>query len=120
MYRIGVATSDGIVVNEHFGRASRFLILDIEEDGSIRTVENRTVTPVCEGGNHDDEKLAENVKCLSDCRYLLVSRIGQGAANALEQQGVLAYELPGIIEESVQKLLSYVKIQSLLSWSDRE
>ena len=51
---------------------------------------------------------------MSDCRYLLVSRIGQGAAGVLEQHGIMAYELPGILEESVQKLQSYLEIQSML------
>lgn len=113
-YRIGVATTDGIVVNEHFGRAGRFLILDVDEDGKTSVAEERSVTPVCQGGNHDDDRMEENVQRLSDCRYLLVSRIGQGAADVLEQHGISAYELPGILEESVQKLQSYLEIQSML------
>jgi predicted Fe-Mo cluster-binding NifX family protein len=43
----------------------------------------------------------------------LVSRIGQGAEAALEQKGIKAFEIPGIIEDSVKKLATYIEIQSL-------
>jgi predicted Fe-Mo cluster-binding NifX family protein len=43
----------------------------------------------------------------------LVSRIGQGAEAALGRNGIRAFEIPGIIEESVKKLAAYIEIQSL-------
>lgn len=113
LYRIAVATSDGIVVNQHFGRAARFRIYDIGQESDFRFVEERVMVPVCETGNHDDARLKENAAKLSDCRYVLVSRIGQGAANALEQEGISPMELPGMIEESIRKLTAYEKIQRL-------
>lgn len=113
-YRIAVGTSDGIVVNQHFGRASVFLIYDIQADDTIHYVERRETRPVCNGGTHDDEKLKESAERLSDCRYVLVSRIGSGAANLLEQNGISPMELPGMIEDSIKKLLVYEEIQSLL------
>lgn len=113
-YRIGVATTDGIVVNQHFGRADRFLIVDVDENGESRLIEERSVLPVCEGGSHDEGKLEENVERLSDCQYILVSRIGQGAANTLEQRNIQVFEIPGMIEESIKKISAYVEIQNLL------
>lgn len=114
-YRIGVATSDGIVVNQHFGHAKQFLILDVDENNHRKVVENRSTEAVCRGGNHDDTQLEESAKRLSDCDFLLVSRVGPGAANALEQQGIAVYEIPGMIEDSIKKLLAYVQIQKLLA-----
>lgn len=114
-YRIAAASSDGIVVNEHFGRASVFQIMDVDDKDEIYMVEQRTVKPVCQGGNHDENQLAETVRRLSDCDYILVSRIGQGAAAALERSGIGVYELPGMIEESVGKLLGFVEIQNMLA-----
>jgi predicted Fe-Mo cluster-binding NifX family protein len=102
------------VVNQHFGKADRFLIVDVGEGGETERLENREVEPVCETGNHDDSKLNRTLNILSDCQYILVSRIGQGAEAALRQKGIQAFEIPGIIEESVKKLAAYIEIQSLL------
>lgn len=113
-YRIGIASSDGIVVNQHFGRAKQFLIVDVEESGNMSIAELREVCPLCDGGVHDDDRLKEAVHQLADCNYVLVSRIGSGAAYALEHHGIAAFELPGLIEDSIKKLLTYIEIQSLL------
>ncbi len=113
-YRVGAATSDGIVVNRHFGRANCFQIIDINGEEEPRFVEKRFVTPICGNGNHEEEKLFEQIKGLADCQYLLVGKIGPQAASALEENGIFVYELPGLIEESVKKLLNYIEIQEML------
>lgn len=111
---IAVASSDGIVVNQHFGRADTFYIYE-EKDGGITFLEKRNVNPVCESGNHDDEKLTANLKKFTDCKYLLVSRIGNGAANKAESLGIECYEISGIIEESIEQLQTYEKIKQLFN-----
>ena len=90
-YKIAVASSDGIVVNQHFGRADKFLIFKIENDG----------------------KLIENLQKIKDCKYLLVSKIGKGASIQAEQLGITPMELPDMIEESIQKVISFEQIQNL-------
>lgn len=84
-YLIAVASSDGIVVNNHFGRAGSFYIYEVNDDESIDFFEKREVTPICDGGNHSEERLKENLLIFQDCRYLLVSRIGSGAADMAQQ-----------------------------------
>lgn len=112
-YKIAVASTDGIVVNQHFGRADKFLIYEVNDDGSYSFIETRTVEPVCSFGNHDDDKLTANLKKISGCRYLLVSRIGSGASIRAEQLGITPMELPGMIEDSIQKVISFEQIQNL-------
>lgn len=113
-YRIGIASSDGIVVNQHFGRADRFFIMDVNEDGGSDLLETRKVIPVCEGGNHDEQKLKDVADKLSDCQYILVSRIGPGAENALQQRDIGVFEIPGMIEEVIKKISAYIEIQNML------
>lgn len=113
-YRIAAASSDGIVVNQHFGKAAKFIIMESDEKRKIHVLETREIEPVCLGGNHDDDRLEKTIEKLSDCQYVLVSRIGQGAAYALEKKGIQGFEIPGMIEESVKKLLDYVEIQNML------
>lgn len=111
--RIAVASSDGIVVNNHFGRAKTFYIYEKSSDDTERLIEKRDVIPICECANHDDIKLNDNLEKLSDCDYLLVSRIGYEAANAARQKGIEPYEIPGIISKSIERLVQYIKIQNL-------
>lgn len=121
--RIGAATSDGIVVNQHFGHASKFRILEVK-DGTIDWLsepENkRELESVCDGGTHDGSKLLENAEALSDCDCLLVSRIGPGARNVLENQGIRVFELPGLISESVEQMLGFLEIEKLLDGEGTE
>ena len=95
--RVAAASSDGKVINQHFGRATQFLIFDIEEK-SIRIVERRFSQCVCESGDHDDNRLADTVDLLRDCRIILVSRIGPGAKAAVNTAGLEVYEIGDFIE----------------------
>jgi len=112
-YKIAVASSDGIVVNNHFGRAKDFYIYQIEDKEQVHFLEKRSVIPVCECGNHDNEKLRTNLEKLKDCKYLLVSRIGSGAADMAAESGIESYEIPGMIEESIEQLIKYIKVKKL-------
>lgn len=115
MVKIAAASTDGIVVNQHFGRADKFFILETDEDTAEFTLlEERSTVPVCHGGDHSDTQMKEAVQNLSDCQYVLVSRIGMRARNELETLGITAFEIPGMIEESVDKLIRYIKVQKLL------
>lgn len=113
VYKVAAASSDGIVINQHFGRADTFYIYEVAEAGNYRFLETRTVTPVCNGGNHSDKELRENISKFKDCKYILVSRIGMGAANIVEQSGIIPMELPGMMKESLDKLITYEQLQNL-------
>ncbi len=46
--RMAIASSDGKVVNQHFGRANKFFIIDVnKEDMTFKFIETRTAFPVC-------------------------------------------------------------------------
>lgn len=93
--RVAVASSDGIVVNSHFGRARDFYIYEVSENEDTVLLEKRELVPICEAGNHDEERLQDNVKRLSDCDYVAVSRIGMGALRVMNEYGIATMELPG-------------------------
>ncbi len=112
--KIAVATTDGKVVNEHFGRCRRFLVLEVDEEENILSSETRNVIPVCRCHEHDENELFETSQGLSDCEYVLCARIGQGAQNCLEAAGIKSFEIPGIITESVHRMLSFEKAEELI------
>ena len=112
-YRIGVASSDGIVVNTHFGKARDFFIYEVATDGSYELVEKRELEPICESADHDEDRLSENLEKLSDCRFLLVARIGNRALYSAQSRGIYAFDVPGPIDESIVKLIRYKNAEDL-------
>jgi predicted Fe-Mo cluster-binding NifX family protein len=77
--RVALASRDGVVVHQHFGKATHFQIYDIE-DGASRFVEVRENTPTCSANG--EEAHIRVLSLLSDCQAVVVSRIGPGASAA--------------------------------------
>ena len=108
-FKVAVASSDGKYINQHFGWAQQFLIFEINDEGEYKFLENRKNTPACDVGGHTDEALAESVKLISDCKAVLASQIGHGAANALAAHGIDAYMAPTFIDTALKELASLEK-----------
>ncbi|MDR3238955.1 MAG: dinitrogenase iron-molybdenum cofactor biosynthesis protein [Clostridiales bacterium] len=104
--RTAIATTDGKVINEHFGRAEAFYIVDIDET-EAPVVEKRAVTHLCGGGDHDEDVLQKTIERLLDCRVILVAKIGPGARRALEAAGLSVFEIGLPIPEAIEKTRGY-------------
>ena len=98
--RIAVASSDGIVVNQHFGRARSFYVYQMN-DKKAEFVEKRIGRPFCHGGEHDDEDLQDTIDLLSDCKEVYVLEIGAGAEDALTERGIQPVKRRGLVEKVV-------------------
>ena len=110
-YRAAFASSDGKVINQHFGRARQFVILDIDDENKTwEYVETRENVPSCDGGTHSDESLEQAARIILDCRAVFVARIGGGAQRLLAQKNIQAVEIPYPIEEVIHALL-YAKVK---------
>ncbi|MCR5623029.1 MAG: dinitrogenase iron-molybdenum cofactor biosynthesis protein [Treponema sp.] len=114
-YRVAVASSDGETVNQHYGRAEKFFIYVVDDDEGYDVCEERDVSPVCMGGSHVKSAMDESVRRFADCRYVVASRIGAGAAQALTAAGIVGMELPGSIEEAIVKVWKYNRVQGLFN-----
>ncbi|HBC94492.1 MAG TPA: dinitrogenase iron-molybdenum cofactor biosynthesis protein [Pelotomaculum sp.] len=108
-YRVAVASSDGKFVNDHFGRAAKFLIFEVEED-FFKFVDARDNIPPCSGWAHDDGLLAKSIDLIADCQGVLVSQIGPGASAALQARGVKPFVVPDFIDNALKWLMSAEKI----------
>lgn len=102
--KIAIASSDGVTVNEHFGRAPEFLIYRLHNNG-YEYVETRQNNPVCSGHEHDDNQLFKAAESLADCGGVVVAQIGAGAIDALLMYRIMAFTLPGTIEKAIEALL---------------
>lgn len=112
-YKVVITSSDGKVVNQHFGRATDFYIVEAEIGGKLKVLEKRSFPPVCDGGTHKEEHLKRTVKALEDCEYLLTARVGEGARNLLEEAGIEIYEIPDVIPEAIDRMLRYIEVQRI-------
>jgi predicted Fe-Mo cluster-binding NifX family protein len=108
-FRVAVASSDGKVVNTHFGKASSFLIFDQMQDESYVLIEKRDVKPVCHGHEHSEDDLQDLLAAISDCQGVLISRIGAEADLALRCQGQEAYIITDYIPSALRILTEYRK-----------
>lgn len=108
-YKVAVASSDGKVINEHFGRSQQFLIFEITDDDKWSFVELRENIPPCGQGEHNENDMQRTVNLLSDCKKVLVSRIGLGAEQALKLKGITAYTIPDFIDDALNKLVAFEK-----------
>jgi len=111
VYKAAFVSSDGIIVNQHFGHAEQFhIILIDEEEKTWRFLETRENTPSCNSGEHSEDSLEGAWKTIQDCRAVFASRIGDGARSFLAAKGLQALETPYSIEEVVHALL-YSKVK---------
>lgn len=103
--RIALASSDGKVINQHFGHATTFHVFDII-DNTARFVESRDVNQCCNGGTHKISAFEKVANTLSDCKGIIVAKIGEGASAFLESKGFEVFEAPYLISAVLEKLIS--------------
>lgn len=107
IFRIAIASTDGIVVNQHFGHAERFHIVEINSDTNEQYfVESRSVMPCCNNKDHEVSSFDRVLETLKDVQAIFVSRIGAGAADYLEHKGMTVYEAPYPIELLLKKIIT--------------
>lgn len=87
--RIAVASKDGVAINEHFGHATSFYIYDVTEE-SVRHIETRSVPHYCLGGDSDKAAMPNILETISDCKAVLVAKIGDGPTEKLQARGIEA------------------------------
>lgn len=103
-FKIGIASSDGITVNQHFGTADKFYIYEVNEN-KPRHLDIRENNPYCLGNVHDAVGVDKTVKLLVDCKYVLVSKIGMGPALTLQDKGVEAVETSEKIDDAINYII---------------
>lgn len=102
--KIAVASNDGVTVNEHFGRAPAFRIYRLHDDG-YELLEVRDNVPPCVGQAHDDDALARSARLIKDCRGVVAAQVGPGAIDALIGQRIMAFTLPGTVDEAFDAII---------------
>lgn len=105
--KVAIGAGDGVTVTEHFGFATQFQIWDLAGDTPM-LVETRYNRPAC-GADRNDGSVREpmdvSVDLVSDCRAVIVARIGECAVHRLDALGILAFETEDTVEQVLRELL---------------
>ncbi len=101
--KVALASSDGVSLNEHFGRAGRFVFYE-HADGEWRYLGSRDNQPACSGHEHSDDLLERTVELIADCQAVAVDQIGPTAIDLLLRRRILPFMLGGSIEEALKTL----------------
>ena len=124
-YRIAVASSDGINIDQGFGAAKHFYIYEVE-DTEYSLIEDRECTvdpssPVrCEEnarcGTDEDrgsgcggrELHSDRISFVADCRCVLCKKIGFSVQKDLERKGILCFDIETGVFEALEKIVNYI------------
>ncbi len=87
---IAVVSKDGVHVDDHFGRAERFLIYDIEGDKqTLLRVENVEKLSENDPSHKFNQKMfAGLLQALEGCERVYCTKIGEKPANELQKAGI--------------------------------
>ena len=101
--KIAAISDDGVTISQHFGRASLYVVVTVE-DGQIVSTESRSKLghhsfagqdhePEIQGGRHGYGQGAQArhtsmMETISDCQALLSGGMGWGAFEAVKEMGI--------------------------------
>ncbi|MFW8600897.1 NifB/NifX family molybdenum-iron cluster-binding protein [Desulfobacterota bacterium M19] len=90
--KIAVASTDGVHVNQHFGRAEKFLIYEVTSD-AFHLLEELEVAPYSSGKedkkhNFDRDRFAGVAEKINGCQKMFAAKIGDIPAAELKKMGV--------------------------------
>jgi nitrogen fixation protein NifB len=111
---VAVATLEGVLVNQHLGKASQLSIYAKEETG-FRIVEQRR-TPQSGSGS---QRWADLADTLQDCRAVLVASAGQAPREALVSRGIKLVMMEGLIDEGLDAVFHGKEIRAPLRKNHR-
>ncbi|TCT15384.1 putative Fe-Mo cluster-binding NifX family protein [Natranaerovirga pectinivora] len=102
--KIAIASTDGKVINAHFGRTPQFLIFEIVDKEFI-LVDVRMNQPACSNLVHPKGTMEDTMELISDCSYVIASQIGPGMIEKLKEKNIVGVINPNFIQVGMEELL---------------
>lgn len=109
---VAVATKSGILVDQHFGQVSELYIYEYRS-GAACFKERRVVDKYCTGSEECDlkeDKITSILKTISDCKAVIVMRIGESPKAKLKEKGIEVFTTYDRIEASVKKAVAELRM----------
>jgi len=102
-------------VDMHFGKCDAFTIAEVDASSGYAILERRPVPPPCPScGTHgdNDDAMHAVIDLISDCRAVIVSKIGRWPDSLLYERGIESIEYSGPIDEVLSALLARLAKQT--------
>jgi nitrogen fixation protein NifB len=96
---IAVASWEGLLINQHLGEATQFIIYQLE-NGQYQFLENRQAPKPGNG----KERWLELARIFHDCHSVLASGAGPSPQETLASQGIKVIVTEGLIEEALSDI----------------
>lgn len=100
-----VASSDGLLVDQHFGHANKLYIYSAS-NSEIKFKKAVDIEPYCSNNCDSDRKMKSLIEKINSCSYLLCLRIGHSPVSKLKNAGIRPVETYGKIEEVVMAIMA--------------
>ena len=104
--KFAVASSDGDVVDVHFGKATSFYIYSKNEEHKLNIMtDRRTIPTYCQGDDvkdshtYDSSRIEAIVDIIKDCEAIYVKKIGDKPKLELENRKIKVVEYHGLVAE---------------------
>ena len=116
--KVAFATTDGINVDEHFGRAGKFAVYEITKDNyrfsEIRKFADgidQAIVDTRDMGRLHDDKVQAKVDRLADCKLIYLMEIGGPSAARLVKKGIMPMKMKEVIsiEDALKRLIEIIK-----------
>ena len=116
--KVAFATTDGLLIDEHFGRAGRFTVLDFTTAGYARLpdlvfAEGRDAAVEGTRGQGDahDSAIEQKVERLRHCRLVYMTAIGGPSAARMARLGIMPVKVPErtVIIEAAERLMEQIR-----------
>lgn len=109
---VAVATKGGGLVNQHFGHAKEFQVFEVDAN-EARFVGHRKIDHYCQSGYGEAATLDHIIKAISDCKAVLVSKVGGCPEKELAKAGLQVVQAYDVIEKVAREFYDeYMKKQS--------
>jgi nitrogen fixation protein NifB len=96
---VAVASMEGVLVNQHLGRAEEFLVFT-QADSGFELVESRPAPPAGAG----DDRWQQMADTFKDCRAVLVNAVGSKPMDFLKTAGIEVLQMDGLIEQGLEHI----------------
>ena len=104
--KIAFTSSDGIMVDTHFGKAEKFYIYEIKKGAVYFRGSRKTECYNVTDSTHtaDLDRLHKIYKTINDCRILITASIGEMPMHVLQDKGLMIDITRGTINSVFLKL----------------
>ena len=88
--KIAIVSTDGTNVNDHFGKAEKFLIYEKDDTGLVKVEERKSVPLSVNDPDHlfDKSRFDQICNVIHDCEKVVMTRIGDVPKEKLVEKGI--------------------------------